>query len=117
LRVEGLTQGQSGILIVNTIETILDLNAQNKPIKYIRAYLTMEGYSDKEATELLKEAEIGGKKAGFAVDFYAFLAECERYSDEVKDFILDPNNSKNVKAHLSHYTNIADLARQIWAAK
>lgn len=99
-----------------TVATIKDLALEGKNIKYIRAFLTMEGLSDKEASALLIEADISGKRSSFANDFYDFLAEAERSEEEVEAFIMDDSTSANVKSHKAHYSNIADLARRIWAA-
>lgn len=99
-----------------------ELAGEGITVKVIRAHLTIEGFGDKEITAALKKAGIsGGKKRGFAAEFYDWLAECPRDMAEVEAYVLGlgvyEETSKNVQNHLSHYKNIAELANRIWVSK
>jgi hypothetical protein len=89
-------------------------------VAVIKAHLTIAGYSAKTINAAIKELGIVTKKASFATDFYEWLAIEARETEEVTAFINGTDGftetSENVKKHLSHYTNIADLARKIWEA-
>lgn len=101
----------------NVKERIAELAQNGSSVKLIRAHLTIEGFSDKEISAGIKEAELTSKKVTFASDFYDWLAEEPRSQEEAKEYIMDPANSQNVHNHLSHYMNIAELAARIWEAK
>lgn len=94
-------------------EMIESLEALEVPVGAQRVALKKKGYSDSEIEDALPKQA----KRGFAAEFYDWLAEEPRERDDVEAFILDPSNSENVKKHLSHYCNIADLAAKIWEAK
>lgn len=74
-----------------------------------------------EAIEVaIDEAGLKAKRSnGFAADFYEFLAEKVRSEKEALGFILGSGEyegtSKNVKAHESHYLNIAALVTSVRA--
>ena len=97
------------------IRVMLDNNA---PIKKIRAYLTMEDFSDKEASELLARLGIKGKKKGFTLAFNAWLAEKPRTIKEAEEVIMGlgelGETTQNTKNHKSLYINTAELAARIW---
>lgn len=90
------------------------------PIKKIRAYLTMEDVTEKRITKIVKTLG-GGKKAGFADGYYAWLSAEKRTMDEASAYILGEGEneptSDNVKKHLSHYLNIAKLTINVWESK
>lgn len=75
-----------------------------------------KGETVKELNEAWKEAQpkkaSGGAK-GFAAEFYDWLAEDSRTELEARDYILSPDNSKNVHNHLTHYLNIWALAETV----
>ena len=95
-------------------------NEAGKPIKYIRAYLTLEGIDGKEADAIVKAINPTSKrgKGGFAADYYDFLAEKKRTKEEAENYIMGKGEygetSGNVKNHLSHYLNIWELTVRIW---
>ena len=95
---------------------------EKKTIKVARAFATIEGYSDKEVNETLKEIGIGkGKRVSFASEYYDWLAEAIRSRDEAEAYIMGEGEygetSENVQKHLSHYLNIWELSERIWASK
>lgn len=97
------------------------LSKEGKTIKYIKAFLTLEGLDDAQSKEILEQCGVSGKKVGFADSFYRWLAEAPRSKDEASAYILGEGEfgetSNNVQKHLSHYLNIADLASKIWETK
>lgn len=103
------------------VTKVKDLAGQGKTIKFIRAFLTLEGYSDAAASDVLKEAGIAGKKRGFADSYYAWLSAEERTKEAAEEYILGAGEygetSENVKNHLSHYLNIHALTVTIWESK
>lgn len=99
------------------LKTVKKMASEGAAIKKIRAYLTLEDVSDKDASLYIDELGLKGSKRGFAAEFYDWLAEGQRTNFEINEYILNPENSQNVHKHLSHYKNIADLANRIWASK
>ena len=107
---------------MNLIDRIEELKTTVPSIKILRAHLAIEGFKDSEVNSAIKEAGLVTKKTSFASEFYAWLAESERGKDEVELYIMDPKwggeidkkGLTNIQRHLSHYSNIADLARTIW---
>ena len=95
------------------IERIAELNDGNNTVKIIRAHLVIEGYKDKEVNEALKEEGIVGTKVGFTANYFDWLAEDYRTEAEVKDYILNPDNSENTIKHLRVHTGVADLVRRV----
>lgn len=77
------------------------------------------GYTVKELNDAWKAAQ--PKKAasasGFAAEYYDWLAEDSRSEQEAHDYIMAEGNSKNVKAHLTHYLNIWALAESVRSGK
>lgn len=96
---------------------ILDIIAQLQSLDVnnsgIRAALKKKGFTQEEIEDALPTTA----RRTFATDFYDWLAEEPRSEEETEAYILAEENSKNVKKHLSHYTNIANLAQRIWEAK
>lgn len=77
-----------------------------------------KGTKGKDILEAYKKAEEEAGKArtrvgGFAQDYYDWLAEAARTEAEARDYVLDEKNSKNTKAHLTHYLNIWALAESV----
>lgn len=81
-------------------------------------YYKEKGFKAKDITDAYKAAEERAGKArirvgGFAQDYYDWLAEERRTEFEARNYILDEKNSKNVKAHLTHYLNIWALTESV----
>lgn len=77
-----------------------------------------KGFKAKDITDAYKAAEERAGKArirvgGFAQDYYDWLAEERRTEFEARNYILNEKNSKNVKAHLTHYLNIWALTESV----
>lgn len=77
-----------------------------------------KGFKAKEITDAYKAAEERAGKArirvgGFAQDYYDWLAEERRTEFEARAYILNEKNSKNTKAHLTHYLNIWALTESV----
>ena len=94
-------------------EIIEQLRALDVPNSGIKAALKKRGFSQEEIEEALPTT----KRVTFASEFYDWLAEEKREYEDAKAFILADKNSENVKKHLSHYLNIAELAAKIWDQK
>lgn len=77
-----------------------------------------KGFKAKEITDAYKAAEERAGKArirvgGFAQEYYDWLAEERRTEFEARAYILNEKNSKNTKAHLTHYLNIWALTESV----
>ena len=100
--------------ITDIISTLLDLDV---PMAGIRGTLKKKGFSAADIEEALPT----NKKVSFASQYYDWLAEEARSESEVEEYIMDPawggkiddKGLTNIQRHLSHYTNIADMARRI----
>lgn len=102
---------------MSLVNRVVELSESGLPTKKIRATLQLEDFSDKDISAAIKEAGITSRRASFANEFYDWLAEAPRDSEEVKKYILNEKNSENVRKHLSHYAGIADMARKIHEQK
>ena len=94
--------------IQNAIQTLVELSG---PTAGIRQALLKQGYDKAEIEEALPKQV----RQGFNAQFYDWLAESERSTEEVEEFVKEHGTANSVK-HMSHYQNIADLARRIWNA-
>lgn len=85
--------------------------------KKARAFLMFEyDIEGKEATELLKEAGIGGgRSGGVAKDFYELLKEGVLEKDDFEEWLSQ--GSDNVKKHKAHYNSIRLLTNSIHESK
>ena len=106
---------------MNTLTNrVVELNEAGLTIAKIRATLTLEDYAAKDITAAIKDASISAVKVGFASEFYAFIAEELRTTEEATAYIMgtdgEKETSKNVKKHLSHYLAIHELSVTIWNA-
>ena len=98
-------------------DRVAELTEAGEALKIIRATLTIEGYSNKEIATATKGLATAKGGDGFAGRFYSWLAEEQRDMSDVELYILNPDNSENVRSHLSHYKGIAVLANTIWSNK
>lgn len=85
--------------------------------KKARAFLMFEyDIEGKEATEVMKEAGIGGgRSGGVAKDFYELLKEGVLEKDEFEEWLSQ--GSKNVQNHKAHYNAIRLLTNSIHESK
>lgn len=72
-------------------EKLIGFAKEGKPTKYLRAFLTMEGIEDKEATKLLAELGIGRITAGFTQVNTLALLENGITEDELYRTLLAEN--------------------------
>lgn len=105
---------------MNTLNTrVAQLVAEGKTKKIIVATLVLEGYKDKDIKEATKD--LGQAKTNFAAQYYDWLASEKRTMAQAEKYVMGKGEfgetSDNVKAHLSHYLNIAELTLRIWATK
>lgn len=102
---------------LEAVEAIKRLSKEGKAIKYIRAFLTLEGLEDKLITKLLKEVGVSKSKNSFIDKYKAFLIEASRTEQEALDFINGTNGqeetSNNVKVHKSLYLGYYELAQSV----
>ena len=91
-------------------------------LKKVRGFLAYKDVPEKLIKELIEKNQWASKRAGgFASTYYAWLAEAPRTRDEAAQYISGEGDyeetSANVKNHLKHYLNIADLAIAVRNAK
>jgi hypothetical protein len=107
---------------MNTItKRVVELTETLKgDVSKIRASLILEDYKAKDIDVAIKEAGLKKKVVSFASEYYAWLAEDARSVEDARFYIMGEDGceptSKNVKAHLSHYLNIAQLAIDVRVA-
>jgi len=104
---------------VSITERVEQLKLAGFDKRKIEAMLTLEDFSPKGIKEALKSEKAAPRN--FAGLFYEWLAKENRNPEDVKNYIMGlgeyGETSSNIKNHLSHYTNIADLTRKIWELK
>jgi len=103
-------------------DRINELNTNGLTLTKLKAYLTIDGYTNKEVTSALKELGLtGSKPKTFASEYYNYLAIELRSVEDATDYINGlgefGETSKNVIAHKSHYLNIRELSESIWVSK
>jgi hypothetical protein len=102
------------------LQVIETLKAAGVPTPAIRVAIKSQGFKAEEIAAALPTA----KKKGFASQFYDYLAEEKRSTEEVADYVnnpawggkVDDKGKTNIQRHLAHYEEIAKLARKIHEA-
>ena len=75
----------------------------------------LRAYAKKHSVEVYKKPKAEGSgKTGFASTFYNFLISDPKVDKETANkYIMNPENSENVRRHESHYMNIWQLVHDI----
>ena len=98
---------------MNINEKVANLAANGLALKLIKATLTLDGYSVKAINEACKGCSaLTTRSQGFRHQFYALLAESQRSTEDVNDYIVE-QGSANVINKSQNFLDIANLAREI----
>ena len=99
----------------NVIDKIKELNKEGRATKYIRAYLTMEGYSDKVITGLLKEAGVGRSSSKWTQsNTLNWLGEDARTERELYEKILE-NDARNEARWVNDRNKVRGLLNAVYS--
>ena len=94
---------------------IVALVSDEKGINERSAGGLLRAYAKKQDLDVYKKPKAEGSgKSGFASTFYAWLvSNPEVEKKAANEYIMNPENSENVRRHESHYMNIWQLVHDI----